>query len=214
MSEIENDIKKFFNDNISEIKELETSFHAYTGLKLHFERIILEYMNNTFTLTNLLIVQFQSIDKAIQKNEANKVAHLLSSIERMSNQILRFIDLLNQLNQKVDKFENESYYPSEKTYGRIMSSKEFRNMKSTGLLSSDKNPTPVFDATPAVIDRIDSMSTDRRSTYFQEIGVRSTDNIVYFRTKLKPVVGPVPQSNGLREYKFPKGIPVEFLKAA
>ena len=81
-------------------------------------------------------------------------------------------------------------------------------------MSSEKNPTPVFDASSSVIRRLDSMSIDRRATYFREIGVRSTDNIVYFKTDLIPVVGPVPQSNGLREYKFPKGIPVEFLKAA
>lgn len=41
-------------------------------------------------------------------------------------------------------------------------------------------------------------------------------NVVFFQTRLKPSNhdNPIRQSNGLREYMFPKGLEVEILKAA
>ena len=44
--------------------------------------------------------------------------------------------------------------------------------------------------------------------FFRTIGIRSIDKVVFFSTRLKPTVGPIPQTNNLREYKFPKGINV------
>ena len=97
-----------------------------------------------------------------------------------------------------------------------MASHEYKKTVAEKKLSSSKDPTPVFDAPRSVIAKIKAMSKDQMKTFSGQIGVVGGINVVFFQTRLKPVNhdNPIPQSNGLREYKFPKGIEVEILEAA
>ena len=58
------------------------------------------------------------------------------------------------------------------------------------------------------------MSKDQMKKFFDQSGVFGGVNVVFFQTRLKPVNhdNPIPQSNGLREYKFPKGVEIQILE--
>ena len=218
---LETDLQFRITQNKKIIKNLEKAYNAYLKEKLPVEKIFTQYMNNAFYLSELAITRVTQLIELLQSSktlyrgkEGDKAHSLLTSVEKMLNQILKFVDLVYQLHLKIAKFEKQYYYPSARWYGRMMSTREYKKTLTNGILSSSKDPTPVFDCPPSVKTKIFALSLDQRQNFFRAIGVRSADKMVIFQTPWIPPVGPVPQSNGLREYKFPKGTPIEVLEAA
>ena len=104
--------------------------------------------------------------------------------------------------------------PITRRYGRCMSRKDYRALEKTGLLHDDGGQVvPVFDAPDNVVARLSSWDECGRRNYFRRIGVRSPEVVAFFRVDIADlegrIVGPIPQSNGLLEYKLPTGIRVE-----
>jgi len=92
-------------------------------------------------------------------------------------------------------------------YGRCMSKQEAKNLKKTGKLEdSEGSLIPVFDSRRALEDRLRKMSGDQLKNYFRSIGVRNPQMVAFFDiSENERIVGPIPQTNGLREYKIPQG---------
>ena len=201
----------------NQLNDLEKSYKAYHNSSLHLKKLFLQEMKNAFALSVLLrkhLAQIIFLLSTGEPRKGKKIHRLFLMVENMTAQILQFLEIVEQLHSKLRKFEEDKYHPSPRLYGRVMSKKEFAKMQAARQLSSRQQPTPVFDSPLKVRERILSMSRDERALFFRKIGVRSIDRIVFFQTPLKPVVGPVPQKNGLLEYKFPRGIPIELLEAA
>lgn len=139
----------------------------------------------------------------------------LSSLENVSSKFISYLKILDVMIKKFLDYEYDAYLPLPRVYGRAMNKKEFKETIENKRLSSSKSPTPVFDAPTKVRDNIINMNRNERKDFFGDIGVEEPSNIIFFQTKLKPMnEKPIPQSNGLREYKFPKGISIEILRAA
>jgi uncharacterized protein YprB with RNaseH-like and TPR domain len=97
-------------------------------------------------------------------------------------------------------------------YGRAMSKDEWKRLKKTKILSDHGNGlVPVFDNPEYIEEKLKKMSKDKLENYFRTIGVRNCDVIVFFdiETDGLKIVGPVPQTNGLREYKIPEGAQIK-----
>ena len=218
---IENDVNSKIEQIRKEIEEIEKAYAVYLKEKLHISRIFTQDMNNCFYLSRLMSNQTYSLINQIKKGvkvqgkaSAPMVRTLLRSLEKMGNQILKFVDLLEQTTKKIEKFETVSFYPTERMYGRAMSKKEYRDtMAKEELIGSPKRGEGdligVFECNSArQVEKINSMSEDERKIFFGRIGVVGGIKLLFFRTKLKPRTGPIPQSNGLIERKFPKGTPI------
>jgi hypothetical protein len=94
--------------------------------------------------------------------------------------------------------------------GRCMSKDEFKALKRTGALVGQPGElVPTFSAPDSIVRRHDQMNNDRLRQTFRGIGVREPYGVAYLHTPSNPTVGPVPQSNGLNEFKFPAGTPVD-----
>jgi hypothetical protein len=214
---IESDISYNLKSVKEYLKEIEIDYRAYHREKLHIDRILIQYMNNVFYLSQIMINRIYQLTEILETGEKLHKANLgietkriLDSLEKTGNQILKFLDLLSQLQEKVEEFEKVSYNPDELMYGRAMSKEEARKTISNSQLTGspkrrEEDLIGVFFCTPSVVNRMDSMSDDERKNLFSKIGVVGGVKIIYFKTRLKPVAGPIPQSNGLIEYKFPKG---------
>ncbi len=218
--EVENDINYNLKDIEEELLRLEKEYTAYTEKKLHVSRIFKNYMANAFYLSRLVRIRIQEIidfieeETKLHRTKGTKVERKLTSMEKMANQIMKFIDLVEQINTKLQAFDVETHYKEERMYGRAMSKKEAKQTKvKKELIGSPKRKegdlVAVFDCTATLVARLDSMSSDEIKNFFGAIGVQGEVNIVYFKTKLKPKACPIPQSNGLREYKFPKNTPIK-----
>jgi len=200
---------------------LERDYNASYHAKLRIKSLIIMHINHAIELSRLSL---RRIDTLISLKELGVNLHpqqrgeearkAMSYLEKNASSLLRIISFLEQLSDKIKKFNENNYYPMPRTYGRLMSIREYRNMKKTNRLSSRQDPTPVFDSPNKLRARLLAMSSDDRRMFFRAIGVRSQHKLVFFKTRLKPVVGPVPQSNGLIEFKLPKGIDIEILQAA
>jgi hypothetical protein len=205
-----------------ELDDIERDFETITKKKL-YTYLLIKYLKEALYYCELMITRIKQLKtilqdgmKLHQKSLPKETEMFFASFENVGTKILKFIRFLEQLTQKIISFEKEAYYPEPRTYGRAMASHEYKKTLSEKKLSSSKDPTPVFDAPRSVIAKIKSMSKDQIKTFFSQIGVVGGMNVVFFRTRLKPVNHdhPIPQSNGLQEYKFPIGIEVEILEAA
>ncbi len=215
--QLQDDLEKY----TEELNKIERDFETIAKKKLHTD-LLFEYLKDALYYSGLMITRIKQLEAMLQdgiklnKKSTPKEAELFfASFENVGNKILSFITFLKQLTLKIINFEKDAYYPEPKTYGRAMSKKEYKKTISERKLSSSKDPTPVFDATADIIEKIKMMSKDQRKNFFGSIGVASSDKVIFFQTKLKPINPdtPISQSNGLREYKFPKGIEVEILEA-
>jgi len=218
---IENDINYNLDQILEDLKEIERAYNAYLKEKLHISKIFTQDMNNCFYLSRLMSNQAFALINEIKKGAkvqdkagVPRVRTLLNSLEKTGNQILKFIDLLEQMIKKIATFETVSFFDNERLYGRAMSKEEYSATRSKKeLVGSPKRAEGdligVFECTSSKqVERINSMSEDERKNFFGSIGVVGAVKIVFFKTKLKPVTGPNPQSNGLIERKFPKGTPI------
>jgi hypothetical protein len=93
-------------------------------------------------------------------------------------------------------------------YGRCMSKNEMRQLQRTGELDEGSGGlVPVFDSPRHVEEQMSGMSKDGLRRQFREIGVRNPYAVAFFETDAS-AVGPIPQRNGLREFKLPSATPV------
>ncbi len=102
---------------------------------------------------------------------------------------------------------------ANKLFGRCLSKKGAKQLERTGVLDAEEPLVPVFDATQ-VVSKLKRMNNDRIKGLFKKIGVRSAQVIEYFTlSSLENVgiVGPIPQTNGLMEYKIPSGTSVNVM---
>ena len=88
-----------------------------------------------------------------------------------------------------------------------MSKQEAKTLKKTGKLEDIGNDLiPIFDNTRIVEDKLRRMDGDKLRNYFRSIGVRNPQVVAFFEIyNEKEIVGPIPQKNGLREYKAHSG---------
>ncbi len=205
-----------------ELDDIERDYEAIAKNKFH-TNLLEKYLNEAFYYSTLMITRIKQLKVMLQdgiklhKTSLPKETEMFfASFENVGTKILRFVRFLEQLTQKIINFEKEAYYPEPRTYGRVMAFHEYKKTLAKKKLSSSKDPTPVFDAPRSVIAKVKAMSKDQMKTFFGQIGVVGGINVVFFQTTLKPVNHDhsIPQSNGLREYKFPRGIKVEILEAA
>lgn len=204
------------------LDKIEYEYYRMTQKALHSDLLQVEF-KETLYYSRLMITRVQQLKEMLReglelhpKKLSKDTEIFFASVEHLASKILEFIRYLSLLTTKIISFEKEAYYPEPKTYGRAMSSREFRETITLKCLHSEKDPTPVFDAPVSVIRKVQSFSRDEIRTFFAQIGVEGAKHVVFFRTRLKPINSgrPIPQSNGLREYKFPVGIDVELLEAA
>ncbi len=226
IKEVEKMIALNLRDVQPELKSIEREYEASRNKKLRVDLIFTQYLNNALQMQEQLQWKLEELSQKISsksrlrpQNETATVQLALESIERMMNQILKFADVLRQLTETVLRFEQEDHYDTARAYGRCMSPSEAKlTLAKKELIGSPKRKVgdlvAVFDAPSSIVKNISRLSNDEQKNFFGSIGVIDGTKVIYFQTKLKPLVGPVTQSNGLREYKFAKGIPIEELKAA
>tara|TARA_Y100000310_G_scaffold85037_1_gene81881 strand:- start:1083 stop:1952 length:870 start_codon:yes stop_codon:yes gene_type:complete len=204
-----------------ELNKIEKDYSLITKKRLHTD-LLEEYLKEALSYCTLMNTRVKQLNSMLQdgtklhkKSLPKQTEIFFASFNNIGTIILKFIKFLEQLAQKIVNFEKESYFSKPRMYGRAMARVEYKKTLTNKKLSSIKNPTPVFDAPKSVINRIKEMSKDQTKLFFGQIGVLGGVNVVFFETKLKPInQDPIPQSNGLREYKFPKGIEIEILEAA
>lgn len=228
LEELENVLKretklyKILGKHFDELNDIEIDYEAITKKKLPLD-LFLRYFNEALDYSLLMITRIKQLKAMLQdgmklykKSLPKETEMFFASFENVGTKILRFVRFSEQLMQKIVHFEKEAYYPEPRTYGRAMASPEYKETIARRRLSSSKDPTPVFDAPRAVVARIKTMPKDQRGTFFGQIGVVGGTKVVFFQTRLKPVNhdNAIPQSNGLREYKLPKGIEIALLEAA
>ena len=100
-------------------------------------------------------------------------------------------------------------------YGRAMSKREAKELKKTHKLrdSHDGEYIPVFDSPKYILNKIHQMNNDKIKGFFRQIGIRKLKRIVLFDVpQTDNIIGPIPQTNGLREYKIPAGTLVEVIE--
>lgn len=217
----EQELVHFYQEVEKELRQIEINYYVYQKKKLEIRDIFQEKMNNALNLSRLVLIKINELLSFLQDKKRINITHagsdakkILNSVEKMTSQILIFTKLVQQITEIAQEFEKELYYPNPRIYGRVMSKEELQKMKKERLLSSSQDPTPVFDCPQNVFNKLKNMSKDERRDFFRTIGVRSIEALVIFQTSLKPLIGPIPQTNGLREYKFPKGIAIEILDVA
>jgi len=205
-----------------ELQNFEQDYRAVYKSKLEIS-LLAKFLKEALYYCKLMIIRAKQLQvllkegmKIHKKSLPKETEIFFASFENIGNKIMRFILILEQLTKKINNYAAAAYYGEYRKYGRAMASSEYQKTVAAGTLSSSKDPTPVFDATRAVIAQIKTMSKDKRKDFFGKIGVVGGFNVVFFQTKLKPINHdqPIPQTNGLREYKFPRGIKVEILEAA
>lgn len=215
-------LQKELDNNMDSLKQIEKEYSKMTKKKLHVN-LLPKHLKEALYYSNLMITRVKQLTKLLEdglklhKGSLGKDTEIFfASIEHIANQIMEFIHLLGQLSNKILSFEKESYYPEPRTYGRVMALHEFKKTVKDKRLSSSKDPTPVFDSPDSVRRKMLSMSEDEMRNLFVQIGVKGGVHVVFFQTKLKPINHdkPILQRNKLREYKFPKGINIDILKAA
>ena len=98
-----------------------------------------------------------------------------------------------------------------KTFGRCLSKEEAGEIRQNHALVGASGLVPVFDCPTTIKDRLAIMNRDRRRGIFRSIGVRDPKTIILFEIEEDQAIGPIPQKNGLMEYKVPSGTPVQYL---
>jgi len=205
-----------------EIKEIESAYELRKRRKIH--AILLEkYLKESIQLSSLIITrskQFKIIltqgDKLNKKSLPADAELFFKSFESLTSRLMKFIKLLEQITTLILDSEKEFFYSEARTYGRGMSEREYKQTVKEKKLCSQKDPTYVFDATPAAIELIRNMKKDEKKNYFASIGVMEFSRVLIFKTRQKPLNynNPIPQSNRLRQYNFPAGMSISFLEAA
>jgi hypothetical protein len=222
---LERDVLYKFKKVAENLKALDHDFRIYHGGTLKMGQILKHHLRDSFELSRrakgIVILLEACLAEGVKLSKpylVGRAPRLLGNLERMSNRIYTLIEILRQLSVVVIQFKKEHYLSSARSYGRIMNRSEAKFLLSKKTLSRSTDRSSgalvgVFDSPPSLRRKLVVMPEDERKNYFGEIGARGT-SIVFFETTLKPSVGPIPQSNGLKEYKFPRGIRISNLEAA
>ncbi len=175
--------------------------------KKEFRRLISDTLNELYSL----------------RNQATKKSQLKAKSETpqfYADKMLRAIDPEYQewaRERKIEGVNLPSTYDvvfgdTTRTYGRGMSKNEYKTTMTTRKLSSRSNETPVFDAPPHLIKRVQEMSKDERKDFLAKIGVVSGTEVIFFKTNQNPIIADaVRQKNGLQQYRFPKGTEIQVI---
>ncbi|MEK6938448.1 MAG: hypothetical protein AABX04_05365 [Nanoarchaeota archaeon] len=223
---LESKLQKQINQSMPLLIDTEDSYDRYFKVNHGFQvRLISQYFNNMISNTKNGVARIEQIMKILSESEKvqiietenqQKLIYLLLSLNKMTSQILKFSQFIQQMYDKATKFKGEILLEEARVYGRAMTKREFKKTLGNKRLSSSKNPTPVFDCPESTRRKVLNLSKDERKEFFGRIGVENASNIVIFETRLRPVNWgtPIPQTNGLKEYKFPNGIKIDLLQAA
>ena len=232
LSEILSQLEKALNKELQLQKELETHSKELDDIESDYEEIakkklhtnlLAKYLNETFHYCKLMITRIKQLIALLQegitlhkKSLPKKTELFFASFDNIGTKILRFVKFLEQLTQRIVNFEKDAYYPEPRTYGRAMTAHEYKKTLARKKLSARKDPVPVFDAPRSIKTKIATLSKDQAKDFFGQIGVVGVAKVLFFETRIKPINhdNPITQSNGLREYKFPKNIGIEILEAA
>jgi len=202
--------------------KLESEYNAVMARKINFSKILPGSIKDSLYFSGLAVVRCDEIISLIEnktdktKFGGREIAKKIVSLQKMLNQVMKTVDALTQIENALNRFKKDSKYDTFKVYGRVMNNKEFKETTSKSSLCSLNNPTPVFDCPSSVEKRILSLNPDERKSFFAVIGVKGGLNIIIFVTNIKPLNAdnPINMRNGLKEYKFPRGLPINILKAA
>lgn len=203
-------------------KKFEFEYNDVFGKSMHTE-LLQNELKEVLYHSNLMVTRIEQFESMIEEGLKLRQSSLgentkifFASFENVANKILRFIQFLEQITKEVLYFYVIDYFPAPKNYGRAMAVDEFKETISEKKLSSEKDLIPVFDATKDVKKRIKAMTKDERKDFFGQIGVEGAIHVVFFETKIKPInwKTPIKQTNGLREYKFHKGMNIENIEVA
>jgi len=205
----------------NEIKKFENEYNTFNTSNLKIKNLIMQFIGTLPNLCGLVKQNIIEIEIYLQNNEINtkalpyRIGNSFKSLEKRLNQILKIIQFFDELNKKITKFQKEEYFPNYYTYGRAVSQREYKKMiRKSKLIGSGYKKSElisVFAADPKTIFFLNNLSRVKIKSFFAEIGAIGVAEIIYFKTRLKPKVGPITQKNGLREYKFPKDIPLEIV---
>ena len=199
-----------------ELDSIEEAYEKFSKKNLH-AKLLEKYLKDGLYYCKMMITRIKQLNailhdgtKLHKKSLPKETEMFFASFENIGSEILKFVRLSEQIIQNIIIFERDAYYPTPKTYGRAMAPREYKETIENKRLSSSKDPTPVFDAPKPVISNIKTLPKDELKDFFSQIGVVGAVRVVFFETRLKPLNydTPIPQSNGLREYKFPKNIEV------
>ncbi|MGE0792698.1 MAG: hypothetical protein AB7V77_00795 [Candidatus Woesearchaeota archaeon] len=217
------ELQEIFHTILPDLKNTMAQFSSTEGqIKLDMN-LLEKYLNETVHYSELLLARitqlFTLLNEGItlhKKLIPKEVEFFFASFESIANKIKIFLKLLEQISQKLNKFNFDLFFPEPRTYGRAMNKREYKQTIDDEQLSSSKDPTYVFDAPPHVVHMIKSMKKDARSNYFKSIGVEQASDVIFFETRLKPLNydKPIRQSNGLIQYSFPKNLKIHILEAA
>ena len=136
-----------------DLKQHSISFNALKEIyepipgnkKLHID-LLPKYLKEEFYYSGLLITRLKQLKLILQddiklhkKSLPYETDIFFASIENIMNKMIKFVKILEQLARRVILFEKDAYYPKLRTYGRAMSSHEFKNTLAKKRLSSSKN---------------------------------------------------------------------------
>lgn len=218
--EIEADIAYQLKRYTDILKKIHEDVGSVTA-KVHMH-LLKRYYEDAVKSTRQVITILQELKKVIVENQKihkkkldKKTIDDINNLEKHISSIMKLIDLLKQTVDKLKNVEEHEFFKTDVTYGRAMAKYEFKQTKKHNKLCCSKNPTPVFDCPDVVMARVLRMSKDQRKVYFSAIGVQNATNFIIFETRRKPInIRPIPQSNGLKEFKLPKDTKIKILKAA
>lgn len=208
----------------TQLEEIEQDYKRLKAEHLHTDQLQKE-AKELEHYASLLLTRAKRLQMLLKENYGDKTLHkakaekehilFFKSFEHIMNKVLYSLTYIEHLSNEINTFEENAYFVEPKTYGRIMSKKEYDKTKRTGCLQSTKDLTPVFDAPTATLRRIKGMNSDQRKNFASQIGIVGGTHVVFFSTRLRPInkTG-IPQKNGLREFKFPKGTQIKNIQVA
>tara|TARA_Y100000310_G_scaffold339722_1_gene433319 strand:- start:4341 stop:5216 length:876 start_codon:yes stop_codon:yes gene_type:complete len=210
------------NKNKELLKTVKESYETHKGKTLPTELLEVK-LKEALNHTNLMKTRIEQLKVMLNEgillhksNLGEDTEIFFASITNIANKILEFTSFSKQLIKIVLEYDPKQaeYYGRPRSYGRAMGKDEFKKTIKSKKLFSRGERTPVFDAPPNTIKKIKKMSEDELKNHFNAIGVVGAIKVVFFKTTLKPINAerPIPQSNGEREYIFPKGTDIEIIK--
>ncbi len=204
-----------------EIKSFESEYNSFNQTNSRMSFFLKQFLGDLPHLCELVKQNIIEIEIYLHSNKINvkslpyRISNSFKSLEKRLGQLLKIVQFIDELSKKINNFQKEKYFPNYYTYGRAVSQMEYkktiRNNKLIGSGYKKSKLISVFAADQKTISFLNNLSRDKRSSFFAEIGATGIYEIIYFRTRLKPQMGPIIQKNGLREYKFPKNIPLEIV---
>lgn len=230
IAEIKTKLQKFINtepqireliiSNKKKLKDMSSYFlDRKTAIFLDPDKLIMQFNNATYN-ARLAIVRLNELCELINSKKEQSPSlniKLILSLEKMLNQVIILTSIIEQAQRYSEQIiDLLTPFDIPVSYGRAMGKKEFESVFNSKRLHGNKDLVPVFDCPKHIEEKIIKMNKDERKNFFKKIGVKDSSIILIFETRTKPINAktPIPQTNGLNEYKFINGTSIEILKAA